>query len=100
MMNINIAEIKTLGDLKAAGYKTRTIKDELRDNLIEHIRNGSEPFRGIHGYEHTVIPDLKKAILSRHNILLLGLRGQAKTRIARTLVSLLDEYIPGLKGVS
>ncbi len=98
MMNINIAEIKTLGDLKAAGYKTRTIKDELRDNLIEHIRNGSEPFRGIHGYEHTVIPDLKKAILSRHNILLLGLRGQAKTRIARTLVSLLDEYIPAVKG--
>lgn len=98
MMKMNIEELRTIGDLKAAGYKTRTIKDELRENLIDHIRNGLEPFQGIHGYEHTVIPDLKKAILSRHNILLLGLRGQAKTRIARTLVSLLDEYIPAVKG--
>ncbi len=98
MMKINIAEIKTIGDLKATGYKSRSIKDELRDNLVEHIRMGTEPFEGIHGYEHTVIPDLKKAILSRHNILLLGLRGQAKTRIARTIVGLLDEYIPAVKG--
>jgi len=98
MMNIKIEEIKTLGQLKAAGYVSRSIKDELRENLIDHIKNGNEPFMGIHGYEDTVIPDLKKAILSRHNILLLGLRGQAKTRIARTIVSLLDEYIPAVKG--
>lgn len=97
-MNYNIEEIKTFRDLKNSGYKPKTIKDEMRSNLIASLSNGQEYFGEIHGYEDTVIPDLKRAILSRHNILLLGLRGQAKTRIARTLVKLLDEYIPVIRG--
>ncbi|WP_299107186.1 magnesium chelatase [uncultured Winogradskyella sp.] len=91
-------EIKTLGELKTSGYQSRSIKDELRDNLIENIKNKKTTFEGIHGYENTVIPELERAILSRHNINLLGLRGQAKTRLARMMVNLLDEYIPVVKG--
>ncbi|MDQ6478021.1 sigma 54-interacting transcriptional regulator [Dyadobacter sp. LHD-138] len=86
--------IHTLGALKKAGYKSRSIKQELRDNLIQKIKNKEEVFPGIWGYEETVIPDVERAILSMHNINLLGLRGQAKTRIARMMVNLLDEYIP------
>ncbi|MEN8816791.1 MAG: magnesium chelatase, partial [Nonlabens sp.] len=86
--------IKTLGDLKAAGWKSKSIKEELRDNLIHNIKHDINSFTGIHGYENTVIPELERAILSRHNINLLGLRGQAKTRLARLMTGLLDEYIP------
>lgn len=89
--------IHTLGALKKAGYKSRSIKQELRDNLIQKIKNKEEVFPGIWGYEETVIPDVERAILSMHNINLLGLRGQAKTRIARMMVNLLDEYIPYIK---
>lgn len=91
-------DIKTFGELKKSGYKPRGIKQELRDNLIEQLRKKDAGFEGIIGYEDTVIPDLQTAILSRHNILLLGLRGQAKTRIARLMVSLLDEYVPYVAG--
>ncbi|WP_299521612.1 magnesium chelatase [Winogradskyella sp.] len=91
-------EIITLGKLKNTGYQSKSIKDELRDNLIENIKNKVNMFDGIHGYEHTVIPELERAILSRHNINLLGLRGQAKTRLARMMVNLLDEYIPVVQG--
>jgi len=91
---MNIKKIKTLGDLKKAGWNSKSIKDELRDNLKENIKNGIDSFTGIHGYENTVIPELERAILSRHNINLLGLRGQAKTRLARLMTGLLDEYIP------
>ncbi|NUN09367.1 MAG: sigma 54-interacting transcriptional regulator [Ignavibacteriaceae bacterium] len=94
----NIPKIKTLGELIDAGYKQRSVKTELRENLIKALNNGQNPFPGIFGYDETVIPDLEKAILSRHNILLLGLRGQAKTRIARQLTNLLDEFIPIVKG--
>jgi len=90
--------IKTLGELKTSGYQSKSIKDELRDNLIENIKNKVTTFEGIHGYENTVIPELERAILSRHNINLLGLRGQAKTRLARMMVKLLDEYIPVVEG--
>lgn len=90
--------IKTLGELKASGYTYKSIKDELRDNLIDHIKNKTTVFTGVHGYENTVIPELERAILSRHNINLLGLRGQAKTRLARLMVNLLDEYIPVVEG--
>jgi magnesium chelatase subunit I len=89
--------ISTLGELKASGYKPRTIKDELRSNLIAKIQTDESVFSGIWGYEDTVIPDIERAILAKHNINLLGLRGQAKTRIARMMVSLLDEYIPVVK---
>ncbi len=90
--------IGTLGALKASGYKSLPIKEELRKNLIRKLQSGEEVFPGIYGYEDTVIPDLERAILSRHNVLLLGLRGQAKTRIARMMVHLLDDYIPAIAG--
>ena len=90
--------IKTLSELKASGYKPRSVKEELRENLIIQLKNKEAGFDGIIGYEDTVIPDLHTAILSQHNILLLGLRGQAKTRIARLMISLLDEYVPYIEG--
>lgn len=86
--------IRTLGELKKSGYSNRTVKQEIRENLITHIRNHTNPFSGIIGYEETVIPDVERALLSRHNILFLGLRGQAKTRMARDMVNLLDEWLP------
>ena len=89
---------KTLGELKTSGYTSRSIKDELRDNLIESLKKGKPLFEQIKGYEDSVIPQLETAILSRHNILLLGLRGQAKTRLSRLMIHLLDEYIPVVKG--
>ena len=89
---------KTLGELNKSGYKSRSVKDELRENLIEKLRKKEEIFKGILGFENTVIPDIERAILSRHSILLLGLRGQAKTRIARLLTTLLDEYMPVVAG--
>lgn len=95
---MNLNDIKTLGELKTAGYKSRTIKQELRENLIALLKKKEAGFEGIVGYEDTVIPDLQTAILSQHNILLLGLRGQAKTRIARLMVNLLDEYVPYIQG--
>ncbi len=96
--NIDYKEIKTFGELKKGGYESLTIKDELRKNLIENIKAGTTVFEGIHGYELTVIPELERAILSKHNINFLGLRGQAKTRLARQMVQLLDEYIPIVEG--
>ena len=95
---MKITSISTLGELKRSGYKSISIKDELRKNLIYTLKNNHNPFEGILGYEDTVIPDIQTAILSRHNIILLGLRGQAKTKIARLLINLLDEYIPVVKG--
>jgi len=93
-----LIKLQTLGELKASGYKSKSIKQELRDNLIERIKNKEEVFPGIWGYEDTVIPDVERAILSMHHINLLGLRGQAKTRIARLMINLLDEYIPVVEG--
>jgi len=90
--------IKTLGELKKSGYKYLTIKEELRNNLILKLKNNQDIFEGIFGYEETVIPEIERAILSSHNILFLGLRGQAKTKMARQLVNLLDEYIPVIAG--
>ncbi len=90
--------IHTLAELKASGYASKSIKDELRDNLRAKIKSGKPVFEGVHGFENTVIPELERAILSRHNINLLGLRGQAKTRLARKMIELLDEYIPVVAG--
>ncbi len=89
---------KTLGELKASGYQPKSIKEELRANLIQKLKRKEKVFEGILGFDQTVLPDIERAILSRHNILLLGLRGQAKTRIARLLVNLLDEYMPIVEG--
>lgn len=90
--------IATLGELRKSGYNSKSVKDELRDNLIGFLRQNANPFTGIVGYEQTVIPQLERAILAKHSINLLGLRGQAKTRLARLLVNLLDEYIPIVAG--
>ncbi|HWV68281.1 sigma 54-interacting transcriptional regulator [Chitinophaga sp.] len=94
-MNTNI---KTLGELKKSGYKPVSVKEEIRRNLIKKLQDKEGTFPGIIGYEDTVIPDTERALLSRHNILFLGLRGQAKTRMARQMTDLLDEYIPVVEG--
>lgn len=88
----------TLGELKQSGYKVLSVKDELRANLVEKLRNKEEIFPGIIGYEKTVLPQVINAILAKHDIIFLGLRGQAKTKMARMLVNLLDEKIPIIKG--
>jgi magnesium chelatase subunit I len=96
--NMDHRTIKTLGDLKKSGYVSKGIKEEMRNNLVKALREKKNIFTGIRGYDDTVIPQLQTAILSRHNMILLGLRGQAKTRIARTLTQLLDEYVPVVAG--
>lgn len=90
--------ITTFGELKKSGYQPKTVKEEVRDNLITSINNKQTPFKGILGYEDSVIPDVERALLSRHNILFLGLRGQAKTRMAREMINLLDEWVPVIAG--
>ncbi len=92
------SKINTLKDLKNSGYVPLDIKDEMIKNLKNNLSNGVSTFEGIHGYDDSVIPDLERAILSKHNINLLGLRGQAKTMLARQLTNLLDEWIPIVKG--
>lgn len=98
LSSAQLLSIKTLGELKQAGYQPLSIKEELRENLIQKIKNKEQVFEGIWGYEETVIPELERAILSQHHINLLGLRGQAKTRLARLMINLLDEYIPVVAG--
>jgi magnesium chelatase subunit I len=95
---MDIQKITTLGQLKATGYASRSIKEELRLNLIAKLRKKENVFEGIWGYEETVIPDVERAILAGHDINFLGLRGQAKTRLARLMTHLLDEYIPVIAG--
>ena len=89
---------RTLGELKKSGYKPRSIKEEMRSNVVRILRAKEELFPGIIGYETTVIPGLVNAILSRHDFILLGLRGQAKTRILRGLIRFLDEQVPIIAG--
>src|SRR5213594_4025922 len=98
-----MTQATTLAELKQTEWasparRQRTVKDEMRENLICLLENGEKLFPGIVGYEETVIPQLVNAILSRHNIILLGLRGQAKSRIIRQLTALLDERIPIIAG--
>lgn len=93
-----VQTIKTLGELKKSGYEAKSIKEEIRQNLISRLQAKENTFSGIVGYEDTVIPDVERALLSKHNILFLGLRGQAKTRMARQMIELLDEYIPVISG--
>jgi len=93
-----MAAIETLGDLRQSGYRPRPVKQEIRDNLVAKLQTGDRLFPGIIGYDETVIPQLVNAILSRHNFILLGLRGQAKSRILRGMVDLLDDRIPVVPG--
>ncbi|MGK2858317.1 MAG: AAA family ATPase [Thermoanaerobaculia bacterium] len=88
----------TLGELRSAGFAVRSVKDELRENLVKRLASKQTVFPGILGYESTVLPALQNAILAKHDIILLGLRGQAKTRLLRALVQLLDEEIPVVEG--
>jgi len=90
--------ISTLGALKKSGWKSRSVKDEMRANLLDKIRNGEKIFPGIVGYDRTVIPQIQNAVLSKHNFILLGLRGQAKSRIIRQLHNLLDPFTPVIPG--
>ncbi len=92
-----LTNIHTLGELKASGYQPKSVKQELRDNLIQRLQDRQSVFEGIWGYEESVIPDTERAMLSMHNIIFLGLRGQAKTKMARMMVDLMDEYIPVIK---
>ncbi len=96
---MDYSSIKTLGQLKASGYTTQSVKDEIRTNLMSWIREGKS-LPGIIGYEDSVIPQLESALLAKHNVLFLGLRGQAKTRIARSITQLMDEQIPVIEGSS
>lgn len=98
MNKMDIQKIKTWGELKKTGYRHKSVKEEIRDNLIKKLKNKENSFPGILGYEDSVIPDTERAILSRHNILFLGLRGQAKTRMARQMIHLMDEYVPFVTG--
>src|SRR3954464_14086294 len=88
------APIETLGDLRRSGAQSRPVKQEIRDNLVRKLQAGERLFPGIIGYDETVVPQLVNAILSRHNFILLGLRGQAKSRILRSLTDLLDAQVP------
>src|SRR5690348_6408530 len=91
-------KVRTLGELKKSGYRNQSVKNEMRANLIRMLRAGHPIFPGIVGFEDTVIPQISNAILSRHNFILLGLRGQAKSRILRSLASLLDDEVPFIAG--
>ena len=88
--------ISTLGELKAAGYEYKTVREELRDNLLAKLKAGENPWPGLHGLEHTVLPQVERAIIAGHDIVLLGERGQGKTRLLRTLPQLLDDYVPAI----
>src|SRR5262249_37605196 len=93
-----MAAIETLGDLRRSGYRSRPGKQEIRDNPVFKLRAGDRLLPGVIRYDETVIPQLINAVLSRHNFILLGLRGQAKSRILRGLVDLLDEQVPVVPG--
>src|SRR5437588_6875388 len=88
----------TLGDLRASGHQQRSVKAELRDNLLDRMRSGEERFPGIVGFDETVLPQVERALLAGHDVVLLGERGQGKTRLIRTLVQLLDEWTPVIAG--
>src|SRR5215470_6636720 len=90
--------VKTLGELRASGHEFRTVKDEVRQNLLARLRAGEDPFPGILGFDHTVRPHLERALIAGHDIILLGERGQGKTRLIRTLTGLLDEWAPVITG--
>src|SRR5829696_10095152 len=95
---LSMEQAKTLGELKECGYHVRSVKDEMRANLVRKLRAGERLFPGIVGYDETVVPQITNAILARHNLILLGLRGQAKSRIIRQLTDLLDASIPIIAG--
>ena len=100
MTKLILTNIQTLGELKSSGYQSKTLNEELRANLTQKIKSGEKVFENIIGYDDTVIPELQRAVLAGHSINFLGLRGQGKTKMARLLVQLLDEYIPVITGTA
>src|SRR5215467_6279747 len=88
----------TLGELRASGYRTRTVKEEIRENLLSRLRSGETAFPGIVGFDETVVPELERSLLAGHDLVLLGERGQGKTRVMRTIAGLLDEWVPEVAG--
>src|SRR3954469_15068428 len=90
--------IYTLGQLRESGHVQKSLREELRSNLLDALRQGRDPWPGLHGFETTVIPQLERALLAGHDVVLLGERGQGKTRLLRTLVGLLDEWTPAIEG--
>ena len=90
--------IGTVGALRASGHVQKTLRAELRDNLLDALRTGRDPWPGLHGFDDTVIPQLERALIAGHDVVLLGERGQGKTRLLRTLVGLLDEWTPVIAG--
>src|SRR5215203_5636009 len=93
-----MSAIRTLGELRESGYASRSVKNEMRANLINKLRSGERLFPGILGYDESVVPQIVNAVLAKHNFILLGLRGQAKSRIIRQLTDLLDSEIPIIEG--
>lgn len=98
MENLSGDRPATLGALRASGHEFRTVKQELRTNLLARLRTGEPSLPGIVGFDDTVVPEVERAIISGHDFVLLGERGQGKTRLARTLVGLLDEWTPTITG--
>ena len=90
--------ISTLGELRASGHRSRSVKQELRDNLLAALREGRPAFPGLIGFDSTVVPQLEAALLAGHDLVLLGERGQGKTRLMRTLATLLDDWLPVVEG--
>src|SRR5271167_4254195 len=97
-MDQSLLELRTLGELKRAGYRTKPVRIEMRDNLLERLRRKERVLPGIIGYDDTVIPDIENGVLAGHHMILLGERGQAKSRIIRALANLLDEYVAAVQG--
>jgi magnesium chelatase subunit I len=89
---------KTVGELRASGHVHKSLRQEVRDNLLAALREGRDPWPGLHGFESTVIPQLERALIAGHDVVLLGERGQGKTRLLRTMVGLLDEWTPVIDG--
>ncbi len=97
-MTSSAPTIGTLGELRESGHRPRTLRAEIRENLLAKLREGEDPWPGLHGFEHTVVPQLERALIAGHDVVLLGERGQGKTRLLRTLVGLLDEWTPVISG--
>ena len=89
----------TLGELRASGHEQKHLRAEIRDNLLAKLRAGEDPWPGLHGFEDTVIPQLERALIAGHDVVLLGERGQGKTRLLRSLAGMLDEWIAGDRGL-
>ena len=91
-------DASTLGQLRESGHQLKTLREEIRDNLLARLRDGVDPWPGLHGFSDTVVPQVERALLAGHDIVLLGERGQGKTRLLRSLVGLLDEWSPVISG--